>query len=611
CAGVDLSGSLPAAEAAASLEIGPTQSATTTPPAISGGTLMVMPDGARAVAADPDRDQIYVIDLYQRRVTATLVLQPGDEPGRVVADSRGMVHVALRGGGALLTLNPISGMSTRRVNVCTAPRGLGYDATSDLVHVACAGGELVSVAVGSGEITRTLHLDGDLRDVVVEGNRLRVSRFRSADILTISADGALVGRINPGEFRAAAARGGQRFTASVAWRMLAMPGGVALMVHQRGVTDRVPGHVFGTYGGNNPCQSIVHSAVTALTADGSLLPGVALGQLPLPVDIALSADGRMAAIVAAGNSHSTANSISKGPSSPFRPSLYLSSTSSLLDAWRGCDPDAGGTSCGPLDPSNGQTPECSSVIPDVVGEPIAVAFTPSGTVIVQSREPAVLNLVGGGAIELSPLRRQDTGHLLFHMNAGVGLACASCHAEGDDDGRVWNFACSGPRRTQSLRTGIRGTEPLHWDGDERDFPQLVRDIFTARMAGPALQPDQVEAMLEWVDGQPRKVRLAATDMAAVQRGGAIFRDSSGATCGACHSGEHLTNGQTVDVGTGGAFQVPSLTGVANHPPYMHDGCAATLRDRFSPLCGGGDRHGRTSQLNAGDLSDLLAYLETL
>ena len=38
------------------------------------------------MAADPDRDQVYVVDLAKRAVTSTIQLSPGDEPGRVVAD---------------------------------------------------------------------------------------------------------------------------------------------------------------------------------------------------------------------------------------------------------------------------------------------------------------------------------------------------------------------------------------------------------------------------------------------------------------------------------------------------------------------------------------------
>ena len=55
----------------------------------------------------------------------------------------------------------------------------------------------------------------------------------------------------------------------------------------------------------------------------------------------------------------------------------------------------------------------------------------------------MLAFATGANVTLSTASRADTGHLVFHANAGGGLACASCHAEGNDDGRVWNFACHG------------------------------------------------------------------------------------------------------------------------------------------------------------------------
>jgi hypothetical protein len=44
---------------------------------------------------------------------------------------------------------------------------------------------------------------------------------------------------------------------------------------------------------------------------------------------------------------------------------------------------------------------------------------------------------------------------------------------------------------------------------------------------------------------------------------------------------------------------------------MHNGCAKTLLDRFLPSCGGGDAHGKTSQLSEPQRLDLVAYLNTL
>ena len=107
-------------------------------------------------------------------------------------------------------------------------------------------------------------------------------------------------------------------------------------------------------------------------------------------------------------------------------------------------------------------------------------------------------------IPLSPVSRKDTGHLIFHSNAGGFLACASCHAEGNDDGRVWNFTCQGARRTQSLQAGgLRGSEPFHWDGLETDMTRLMADVFQGRMSGPVLAADQIDGLMTWIDGQPR------------------------------------------------------------------------------------------------------------
>ena len=248
-------------------------------------------------------------------------------------------------------------------------------------------------------------------------------------------------------------------------------------------------------------------------------------------------------------------------------------------------------------------------MPVTVGQPVAVAFDGSGALIVQSREPAMLALGDGTTISLSTVSRADTGHTLFHANSGGFLACASCHAEGNEDGRTWNFSCEGPRRTQSVQTGLAGTEPFHWDGNETDFTHLMTDVFQGRMSGPVLATDQGAALLGWLDRQPRAPKPQPDDAGAVTRGQALFQDPAHG-CAICHAGSHMTNNQTVDVGTGGRFQVPSLIGVGSRAPYMHNGCAPTLADRFGP-CGGGDQHGVTSTLTPADVSDLVAYLKTL
>jgi acyl-coenzyme A thioesterase PaaI-like protein len=65
----------------------------------------------------------------------------------------------------------------------------------------------------------------------------------------------------------------------------------------------------------------------------------------------------------------------------------------------------------------------------------------------------------------------------------------------------------------------------------------------------------------------------------------------------------------MDVGTGGNFQVPPLVGVGWRTPLLHDGCAATLADRFGACAT--PQHGSIGTLSQQNVSDLVAYLETL
>ena len=199
----------------------------------------MLSDGKTAVAADPDRDAIYVVDLSSRTVTQTIVLEPGDEPGRLVQDAAGRVDVALRRGGAIVTCDPATGKVLSRRPVCAAPRGLAYEPGADRVHVACHDGQLVSLPAAGGDPVRRLQLDDDLRDVLVDGTNLLVTRFRSAELLTIGADGTVTGRVQPPAFTSKLAHLGAMYTPSVAWRALPAPGGGTLVLHQRGTVGPV------------------------------------------------------------------------------------------------------------------------------------------------------------------------------------------------------------------------------------------------------------------------------------------------------------------------------------------------------------------------------------
>ena len=606
------------------------------PPAVTGGTLLVTHDGKFAIASDPDRDRIVVVDTAAKSVAKVFDTDPGAEPARAVEDAAGRVHVALRNTGELFTIDLETLEHTASTAVCPAPRGVAFDAESDHLLVACEGGELVTLAAGSraGEavsppsVTSSKRYGDDLRDVIVSGSDLLLTRFRSASLLTLHRDGTS-SESQPSTYRSFL---GEQFAPTVAWRTVKLVDGRVLMLHQNSKVDMValslpstppggsddgsgddgsggeqpPPSEGSSYGGTiGGCVTgIVHGAVSAYAQDGSPLEygGGQLAGMTVPVDVAVSPTGTIA-VVAAGSQ------------------MVIESSPDSLLFQDNCANNVPGpigfsTRHDPAAVITGDGTRAFATSP----EPIAAAYLPTGALLIQTREPSRIefhDLVQGNetaTVELGGESRLDSGHRLFHGNPEVvqtGIACASCHPEGRDDGHVWNFSTVGARRTQSLVGFSTDTAPFHWDGDQLDIGALMDDVFVNRMGGTPQSDERKEAIQSWLNQLPLLPARAGVDAAAAERGRALFENADVA-CATCHSGEHLTNSTSVDVSTGGKFQVPSLVGVGSRSPFMHDGCAPTLRDRFTNLaCGGGDSHGHTTQLADADIDDLVAYLETL
>jgi hypothetical protein len=127
------------------------------------------------------------------------------------------------------------------------------------------------------------------------------------------------------------------------------------------------------------------------------------------------------------------------------------------------------------------------------------------------------------------------------------------------------------------------------------------------MGGEQLRDDQEGALQSWVESIPAPRAPSWVDADAASRGKGLFEGTAG--CATCHSGPKLTNNTTVSVGTCDAFQVPPLVGVGWRAPFLHNGCAATLADRFAKCST--PAHGAIQGLSSGQISDLTAYLETL
>jgi mono/diheme cytochrome c family protein len=214
------------------------------------------------------------------------------------------------------------------------------------------------------------------------------------------------------------------------------------------------------------------------------------------------------------------------------------------------------------------------------------------------------------------------------------MSCASCHFDGEQDGRTWLFT-SGPRNTTSLR-GVAETLPLHWSADRdevQDFEVTVRTLqagsglITTGEPNPELGPANAgrSADLDALAAYVLSLQMKPSPFGGnVDRGRAIFNRTD-VGCATCHPAPRYTDStmnerpfvlHDVDTGSGSgervgpAFDTPSLHGVWDTAPYLHDGSAPTLRDVIvtrNPR----DRHGHTSQLSESEILDLIAFLRSL
>ncbi len=251
---------------------------------------------------------------------------------------------------------------------------------------------------------------------------------------------------------------------------------------------------------------------------------------------------------------------------------------------------------------------------------------------------------------------QYDGRLIFQRSADVRmtqdgyLSCASCHLDGDDDRRVWDFTDRGEglRSTISL-LGRAGAAPIHWSAnfDEvQDFEndirgpmrgtgfladadwELTSDTLGESKAGRSAELDALASYVGSLGAFPRSPwRDGQGEMTAdALAGQALFEDAA-VGCAECHGGPDLTDSQWLapgepllqDVGTitadsggrmGGpltGLDTPTLRGLHGTAPYLHDGSAATLRAVLVDANPDG-AHGVTSGLTEEQLGQLERYL---
>lgn len=214
------------------------------------------------------------------------------------------------------------------------------------------------------------------------------------------------------------------------------------------------------------------------------------------------------------------------------------------------------------------------------------------------------------------VERSEAFHLgreLFHRSddpriAGDGVACASCHPEGLEDGVTWSTP-EGPRQTLMLAGRLDHSAPYGWTRGKASLEEYLRDTM-GRLGGSVLGTSELDALVKYVKGLPRPP-VSTVNVTLAEKGRQAYEARG---CGSCHATSALEDAPPKDVGSQAsndftkAFDTPALTGVALTAPYYHDGrygsLAALLGDHQSKM-------GGVADLSEDEQRAIEAYLGSL
>ncbi len=267
------------------------------------------------------------------------------------------------------------------------------------------------------------------------------------------------------------------------------------------------------------------------------------------------------------------------------------------------------------------------------GRPLAVAFlgeTERAVIanylldavqIVDTQAGKLLRTIPLGAPAQPALARQ--GEALFYdarRSHNQWFSCHTCHVDGHTCGLKFDTlnddSYGNPKLTPTLRQ-VAQTGPWTWHGWQKDLGASVEKSLTQTMYGPKPSTEEIRALvafLETLDHPPNPhVGPEGSRNAAAQRGQALFQGK--ARCARCHQGENYTSESNYDVQVepdGSPYprwNPPSLCGVFDRGPYLHDGRARTLDELL-------EKHHLPEQLGGPALTpqerrDLIAFLRSL
>jgi hypothetical protein len=599
---------------------------------VTSETLLHDPSRGRVWSVNPDNHTVTASDAAAR--AKLLEVPVGAGPRSLARAPDGTLWVACADGDGLWVVHPDDGrtLATVRFSPGSRPSGVVFPAGSPDAYVTLE---------GSGQVA---HVDGQARAVLrttdvgpwprglaatADGRTLLVSRFISAqaqgevrlvDVPTLQAVQTVDLALDPGPDREDSGRGVPNYLGAPA---VSPDGAVAWVPAKKDNTVR------GAFVDGQPLtfESSVRAIACQLdlaNAREDLSARIDFNDRALPRAVAFSPHGDWAFVALQGS-----NAVEVRDAYDGSLALAIERT--------------GGAPDGVL----------------LVGSELWVHNFTTRELTVYD----VADLLSGAASAATELARIDAvgserlapdvlrGKQVFYdasdprMSLDGYVSCAACHLDGGQDGRVWDFTDRGEglRNTIDLRgRGGVAQGPLHWSAnfDEvQDFEHDIRgpfggtglmrdaDFHSGSRSSPLGTPKagvsaDLDALAAYVSSlrevgrSPHREASGALTPAGV-RGRAVFVAQG---CADCHGGAGFTDsplGLRHDVGTFGpgsgarlgglldGLDTPTLRGLWNSAPYLHDGSAQTLEE---VLRRSGPQHGDMASLSPADQQDLIAFL---
>lgn len=535
----------------------------------SPADVAVLPDGKRALTANQGSDSVSLIDLDAGKVLAEESC--GRQPVAVACSADGRRAAVSNLYSSSLTLLEVGGAALRPVGTLTVgplPRGLVFAPDGDSFYLALAGAnEVLQIAWSDRKVLRRW-------PAPVHPRRLALSR----DGGTLLALCERSNQVHCWDTRTGKPRWQRTVADAFNLHGLALhPDGkevVTTHCHDR--------HHPITH--NNIEQGwAMNNRLTRLTVEpdprteywqvGLDVRGLAVGD---PGAAAYSAAGEWLA-VAAGGTHellllkTAAISWSSGDPGDFVDvSLELGK-----DAFRRV--------------ALGGRPAAVQFVPERA-EAVVANYLLDAVQVVNARSAKLVRTIRLGGPSEPSLARQ--GEAIFYdaqRSHHQWFSCHSCHPDGHTCCRTFDTlndnSLGNPKQTPTLR-GVAKTGPWTWHGWQDELGKSVEKSLTETLFGrrPTAQDvHAVVAYLETLDHPPSPHRMPDGSLsAAAARGKALFFGK--AHCARCHKGEQFTSAKNYDVKLeedGSPYELwnpPSLHGLWDRGPYLHDGRVDTLEE---------------------------------